>query len=368
MTTIRPFRVEIAQAELDYLKERLTRARWTPELPGADWSRGVPVEYLRELADYWANEFDWRAAEAELNRWPQFTTEIEGQQIHFKHIRSERANAPALLLLHDNPGATLGLLDVIEPLSRDFDLVVPYFPGFGFSGPLASTGWTVPRVAAVLAELMTRLGYDRFGAHGGGGGANVSLELGRQVPDRLIGLHVNAYVAFPDENMAGLTDKEQARLATIDRFMKDGIGFNIIMSTRPQTIAASLDDSPVGQLAWIVEKFKEWTDPAAELPEDAFSRDRILTDVSVQWFTQTSGSIAQSYHDVAHDPHAWGPKARVTVPTAFVVAPGDVTIRRFAERDAEVARWTETDAGGAYLAAEQPDVMVADIREFFAER
>ncbi|MFI6871111.1 epoxide hydrolase family protein [Nocardia sp. NPDC050406] len=368
MSLIQPFHIEIPQAELDDLRERLARARWTPALPGANWSRGVPVDYLRELVEYWKDEFDWRQAEAELNKWPQFTTEIEGQRIHFKHIRSARPDAQALLLLHDNPGGAMGLLDVIEPLSRDFDLVIPFMPGFGFSTPLADTGWTVPRTAAAVAELMTRLGYERFGAHGGGGGANLSLELGRQVPDRLIGLHVNAYVAMPDENVEGLTEAEQQRMATVETFMRDGIGFNIMMSTRPQTIAHGLNDSPIGLLAWVVEKFKEWSDPRAELPEQAIPRDRMLTDVSIQWFTATSGSIAQSYHDLAHDPMTWAPKQRVTVPTAFVVAAGDVTIRRFADRDATVARWTEFDRGGAYIALEQPELLVDDIREFFTER
>ncbi|MEU4408048.1 epoxide hydrolase N-terminal domain-containing protein [Streptosporangium sp. NPDC023963] len=365
-TAIRPYRIEVSQAELDDLQERLRRTRWTPEIPGANWSRGVPVDYLKRLAGHWARDFDWRAAEADLNRWPQFTTEIQGQTVHFKHIRSERRDAKALLLLHDNPGATIGLLDVLEPLSRDFHLVVPAMPGFGFSSPLTTTGWTVKRTAAAFAELMERLGYDRYGSHGGGGGANLSVELGRQVPDRLIGLHVNAYVAFPGDDLEGLTETEQARMATIQRFMQDGFGFNVIMSTRPQTIAYGLHDSPAGQLAWVVEKFKEWTDPKSELPEDAFSLDRILTDVSVQWFTGTSGSIAQSYYDVAHDPGAWGPKERVTVPTACVVTPGDVTVRRFAERDTTVTRWTEFDKGGAYVALEQPDMLVADVREFFA--
>ncbi|WP_245721962.1 epoxide hydrolase family protein [Nocardia crassostreae] len=365
--TFQTFRVDIPQTDVDDLRDRLAKARWTPALPGANRGRGVPVDYLRGLAEYWAGEFDWRKAEAELNRWPQFTTEIDGQRIHFKHIRSEREDAKALLLLHDNPGSAMGLLEVIEPLSRDFHLVVPFMPGFGFSAPLAETGWTVPRTAAAFAELMTRLGYERFGAHGGGGGANLSIELGRQVPERMIGLHVNAYVAFPDENLDGLTEAEQQRTATIDTFMRDGMGFNIMMSTRPQTIAHGLNDSPIGLLAWVVEKFKEWSDPAAELPEDAIAKDRMLTDVSVQWFTGTSGSIAQSYNDLAHDPTAWAPKPRVSVPTAFVVAAGDVTVRRFADRDTTVARWTEFRSGGAYIALEQPDLLVADIRAFFAE-
>ncbi|MFG6199996.1 epoxide hydrolase family protein [Nonomuraea sp. JJY05] len=360
-----PFSVRIPQADLDDLRERLVRTRWTPEIPGAGWSRGVPADYLKGLADYWAHDYDWRAVEAELNRWPQYVTEIDGQRVHFRHVRADRDDALPLLLMHDNPGGNIGLLDVIDLLARDFHLVVPTNPGVGFSSPLTSTGWTVPRTATAFAELMSRLGYDRYGAHGGGGGANLSVELARQVPDRLAGIHVNAYVAFPDDDQEGLDEAERKRLAAIEWFMKDGFGFNAMMSTRPQTIAYGLHDSPVAQLAWIVEKFKEWTDPAAELPEDAFSRDRALTDVSLTWFTGTSGSIAQLYYDSAHDPGAWGPKAYATTPTAVLVGPGDVTIRRFAERDANVVRWTEVERGGAYMALEQPKLLAEDVRAFF---
>lgn len=360
-----PFRIDIPQADLDDLRERLLRTRWAPELPGANWSRGVPGDYLRGLVDYWANDFDWRKAEHELNEWPQFIAEIDGQPVYFKHVRSERPDAQALLLLPDNPGGNIGFLDVIAPLSRDFHLVVPTMPGFGFSTPVTTTGWTVARTATLYANLMTELGYERFGVQGGGGGANSALELGRQVPDRLIGLHVNAYVAMPDENMEGLTEAEQKRMGTIQTFMQDGFGFNMIMSTRPQTISVGLHDSPAAMLAWVVEKFKEWSDDAAELPEDAFSRERILTEISLQWFTATSGSISQAYYDMMHDPSGWGPKERVTVPTAVALGAGDVTVRRFAERDANIVRWTEMPRGGAWLALEQPDLLVADVRAFF---
>ncbi|TMR17655.1 epoxide hydrolase [Nonomuraea turkmeniaca] len=360
-----PFQIDIPQEALDDLRERPIRTRWSPELPGAGWERGVPADYLRGLADYWVNHFDWRKAEAELNQWPQYRTEIDGQTLHFRHIRAEREDALPLLLMHDNPGGIIGLLDVLTPLSRHFHVVAPTMPGFGFSTPLASVGWTVPRTAALFDELMSRLGYERYGAHGGGGGANLSMELGRQVPQRLAGIHVNAYVTIPAGELPELNEDEQRRLGLMQRLMQDGLGFNIIMTTRPQTISHGLHDSPVGQAAWIVEKFKEWTDDDAELPEDAFSRDRILTEVSTQWFTGTQGSISQSYHDVSHDPNAWGPKAKVTVPAAFAVAAGDVTVRSLAEQEANVARWTEFDRGGAYLALEQPELLTSDVRDFF---
>jgi pimeloyl-ACP methyl ester carboxylesterase len=366
LVDMKPFSVNIAQADLDDLHERLRRTRWTREIAGQGWSRGVPLDYLKGLADYWLNDFDWRAAEAEYNRYPQFVTEIDGQNIHFFHIRSSSEDALPLLLLHDNPGGVIGFLDVLEPLSRHFHLVVPSCPGVGFSGYLDSPGWTVPRTAAAFAELMSRLGYERYGTQGGGGGANLGLELARQMPERLVGVHVNAYVAFPSPEEAEFTADEQRRLGIMQTFMQDGLGFNQIMSTRPQTISYGLTDSPVAQLAWIVEKFKEWTDSAAELPEDAFSRDRILTDVSVMWFTATAGSVANLYYEVGHDPGAYAPKPRVTVPTGVLLAREDVTIRRFAERDADVVRWTELAGGGAYLALESPELLVEDVRTFYA--
>ncbi|MGI5488903.1 epoxide hydrolase family protein [Microtetraspora malaysiensis] len=363
---MKPYSVNISQADLDDLHERLRRTRWTREIAGQGWSRGVPLDYLKGLAGYWLNDFDWRAAETEYNKHPQFVTEIDGQNIHFFHIRSSSDTALPLLLLPDNPGGVIGFLDVLDELSRDFHLVVPSCPGVGLSGYVTEPGWTVPRTAAAFAELMSQLGYDRFGTQGGGGGANLGLELARQVPERVVGVHVNAWVAFPSPDESEFTADEQRRLGIMQNFMQDGLGFNQIMSTRPQTLAYGLTDSPMGQLAWIVEKFKEWTDSSAELPEDAFSRDRVLTDVSLMWFTATAGSVANLYYELGHDPSAYAPKPRVTVPTAVLLAKDDVTIRRFAERDANIQRWTELDRGGAYLALEAPDLLVADVRAFFS--
>ncbi|WP_406296145.1 epoxide hydrolase [Embleya sp. NBC_00888] len=370
-TAIRPFRIEIAQAELDDLRERLTRTRWAADVPGVpDWTRGVPADYLRGLADYWANGFDWRKAEARLNAFPQFVTEVDGQDIHFAHVRSARADAPALLLIHDWPGSFVQFVDVIEPLSRDFHVVVTDTPGVGFSGPLSGPGWTTGRIAGAFTELMARLGYARYGVQGNGGGSWIAAEMGRIAPEKVIGIHVNGLVTFPSEDpadFAGLTESEQSRLARLQEFRDDKMGFNAIQSTRPQTLAYGLHDSPVGQLGWIVEKFKEWTDTASELPEDAVDRDTLLTNVSLYWFTGTAGSSANLYYEMAHDPSAWAPKDRGTVPTAVAVAlPQDVAIRRFAERDHNVVRWTEFERGGNFLSLEQPELLIGDVREFFA--
>ncbi|MFD1931617.1 epoxide hydrolase family protein [Nonomuraea mangrovi] len=367
---IHPFRIEIPQADVDDLRERLRRTRWSGEIPGQGWSRGVPAGYLKQLAAYWADGFDWRAQEARLNRFPQFTTEIDGQNIHFAHVRSADPEATPLLLLHDWPASFVAFVEVIEELSRDFHVVAANAPGVGFSGPLAGPGWSTGKISTAFVELMDRLGYDRYGVQGQGGGAWYAIEMGRQAPERVIGAHVNGYVTFPSDDpqdFAGLTEDEQARLAKLQHFRDDMMGFNVQQSTRPQTVAYGLHDSPVGQLAWIVEKFKEWTDPAAELPEDAVGLDNLLTNVSVYWFTGTAGSSANLYYENAHDPAAWAPKERSTVPTAVALAKGtDITIRRFAERDAPVVRWTELERGGNFLPLEQPEAFVEDVRAFFA--
>ncbi len=366
---IHPFRIEIPQAEVDDLRDRLARTRWSGEIPGTGWSRGVPVEYLKGLADYWADKYDWREAEARLNEFPQFTTEIDGQNIHFVHVRSVRADATPLLLLHDWPGSFTQFTEVVETLSRDFHVIVTSTPGVGFSGPLSGPGWNTGKIAGAFVELMARLGYDRYGVQGGGGGAWIAAEMSRQVPERVIGIHLNGLVTFPSDDpadFAGLTEGEQVRLARLQNFRDDMMGFNVIQSTRPQTLAYGLHDSPVGQLAWITEKFKEWTDSAADLPEDAVGRDHLLTNVSVYWFTGTAGSSANLYYEMSHDPAAWAPKERGTVPAAVAVAlPTDVAIRRFAERDLNVTRWTEFERGGNFLSLEQPELFAGDVRAFF---
>ncbi|MEV7907756.1 epoxide hydrolase family protein [Streptomyces anulatus] len=366
---MREFRIDIPQADLDELTERLARVRWTDELPDAGTDYGVSLQYLRSLVHRWRDGYDWRAWEARLNEYPQFTTEIDGQNIHFAHVRSARADATPLLLLHDWPGSFMQFVEVIEPLSRDFHVVVTSTPGVGFSGPLSGPGWNTGRIAGAFTELMARLGYDRYGVQGGGGGAWIAAEMSRQAPDHVVGVHLNGLVTFPSDDpadFAGLTEGEQERLARLQNFRDDMMGFNVIQSTRPQTLAYGLHDSPVGQLAWIVEKFKEWTDTAADLPEDAVGRDHLLTDVSVYWFTGTAGSSANLYYEMAHDPGAWAPKKRGTVPVAVAVALStDVAVRRFAERDLDVTRWTEFERGGNFLSLEQPGLFVEDVREFF---
>ncbi len=378
---IRPYRISVPQADLDDLRERLARTRWARDLPGAGWERGVPTSYLRELAGYWAKEYDWRAHEAALNALPQFITTIDGASVQFLHLRSAQPDATPLLLLHGWPGSIVEFLDMIGPLTDPaahggdpadaFHLVIPSLPGYGFSGPLTETGWTDGRTAAALAELMDRLGYDRYGVQGGDVGAFIGPLIGRMAPGRVIGVHVNALVTFPSGDpaeMAALTEPERARLAAMEKWQQQSSAYLQVQGTRPQTIGQALTDSPTGLLAWIVEKFQEWTNPAALLPEDAVDRDRILTDVSIYWFTATAGSAAHTYYERFNDPSMWMPQERSTVPTAVAVFPTDISIRPFASKTSNVVRWSEFDRGGHFAALEAPGLLTADIREFFRAR
>ncbi|HVD15851.1 MAG TPA: epoxide hydrolase [Actinomycetota bacterium] len=377
-TEIRPFQVEIPQADLDDLHDRLARTRWPDDLPGVGWSRGVPLGYLRELAEHWRTGFDWRKHEATLNQYPQFTTTIDRANLHFLHVRSPEPDPRPLLLLHGWPGSVVEFLEVIGPLSDPrahggdpadaFHLVIPSLPGHGFSGPLHQAGWTDGRVATALTELMARLGYDRYGVQGGDIGAFIAPQMGRLDPDHVVGVHVNALTTFPSgdpADMADLTEPEQQRMARFKHFQDDMMGYMQVQGTRPQTIAYALTDSPVGQLAWIVEKFKDWTNPSAELPEDAVDRDRLLANVSIYWFTNTARSSANAYYERFHDASMWAPRQRSTVPTGVAVFPQDVAIRRFAEKTETVVRWSEFDLGGHFAAMEAPDLLVGDVREFF---
>ena len=294
---IRPFRIAIPQAELDDLGDRLARTRWPDELPGVGWSRGVPLGYLRELTEHWRSGYDWRQQEARLNGLPQCTTTVDGQVIHFVHVRSPEPDALPLLITHGYPSSVVEFLEVIGPLTDPrahggdpadaFHVVAPSIPGFGFSVPVRQPGWEVARTAGAFAELMRRLGYERYGAHGGDIGAGVAGILGATQADRVVGTHTTGdaravalagqYFPLPDD----LAEADKARVEEQQRLWAEAKGYLDIQSTRPQTLAYALTDSPVGQLAWIVEKFKEWTDDAAELPEDAVDRDQLLTNISV---------------------------------------------------------------------------------------
>src|SRR5215471_9820972 len=361
---IQPFRIDVPQADLDDLSDRLARTRWPDELPGVGWAYGAPLAYVRELADYWRTTYDWRAQEARLNRFPQFTTTIDGARVHFLHVRSPEPGALPLLITHGWPGSVVEFMDVIGPLTDPrshggdpadaFHVVCPTIPGFGFSGPTRDTGWDMRRVARAVAALMERLGYERYGAHGGDWGAAVSGELARADADRVAGVHVTMLFGSAPADAGDLDEEERGRLDRLEQFRREGQGYGAIQSTRPQTLAYGLTDSPAGQLAWIVEKFKEWTDSGHALPEDAISRDEMLTDVSVYWFTGTAGSSANVYYESMHSGDWPIPSG---VPTGVAVFAEDIAIRRYAERANNIVHWSDFEAGGHFAALETPELL-----------
>ncbi|CAL9347377.1 hypothetical protein SUDANB121_00406 [Nocardiopsis dassonvillei] len=378
---IRPFRIDIPRDLIEDLHARLDATRWPAQLPGREWSTGAPTAWLRELADHWRHGYDWREAEAELNAFPQFTTEIDGQNIHFLHVRSPEPDALPLLLTHGWPGSVVEFLDLIGPLTdprshggdpaHAFHAVIPSLPGFGFSGPVSDTGWNSKRIARAWAELMDRLGYERFGVQGGDLGAAVSPDVARCVPERVVGVHVNGGLGMPPEEMseeelASLTDLERDRIARIGEFMTEQFGYISIQGTRPQTLGYGLNDSPVGQLAWIMEKFREWTHPRTALPEEVIDRDRLLTNVMLYWLTGTATSAA--YVGYANE-MGWGEVDEDSgVPTGVIVFAHDVGIRRYSEAENTIVRWTDVqDRGGHFAALEEPELLLDDVRAFFAD-
>ncbi|WP_026876129.1 epoxide hydrolase family protein [Jiangella gansuensis] len=364
---ITPFTIDVPQADLDDLQARLERTRFATEAPGNGWDHGVPVGFVRRLVERWRDEYDWRAWEARFNRYPQFTTEIDGQQVHFLHVRSPEPDAFPLLLTHGWPGSIAEFLDVIEPLtdprahggdpSTAFHLVIPSLPGFGFSGPTGSAGWDRARIARAWVELMRRLGYERYGLHGNDGGSLISPEVGRLDPGRVAGVHVTQVFSFPSGDPAeleGLSDDEQAGMQRLQWFWEKLGAFNQLQASQPQTLAHALADSPAGQLAWSAQLFGA----------DAVSDDFILTNVSIYWLTNTAGSSARFYYD---DARGVPPSEPTTVPLGLAGFKDDfISIRRFAERDhANIVQWNTYDSGGHYSAHQVPDVLVADVREFF---
>lgn len=380
---MQPYQVNVTEDALEDLRFRLSHIRWPQGLPEAGWARGVPQDYLRELVDYWKHSYDWRQAEAELNQIPQFTTTIDGANVYFMHVRSPEENAVPLLITHGWPGSVVEFLDVIGPLTDPrahggdpadaFHLVIPSMPGFGLSGPAGEGGWDTVRVARAWAELMSRLGYDRYMAQAADFGIGVNLTLAAMDPEHLIALHLNGVPSMPATDdpaeLADLNADERARMDHFERFVRDLSGSMKLQSTRPHTVGYGLNDSPVAQLAWIVEKFKDWTD-SEKAPEDAVTRDRILTIVMTYWLTQTGASSAQFYYEIAeylpvnlrtgrYDP--------ISMPLGVAVFPHApfLPVRRFLERDfPTLVHWSEFDRGGNFAALEEPDLYIEEVRKF----
>jgi pimeloyl-ACP methyl ester carboxylesterase len=370
---VRPFRIEVAEADLDDLRGRLAATRWPDELPDVGWSYGVPVGYMKEMAEYWRTEYDWRRHEAKLNAFPQFMTAIDGTNVHFMHVRSPEPDAMPLILTHGWPGSIAEFLDVIEPLtdprarggdpSDAFDVVIPSIPGYGFSGPTTEAGWDAARTASAWDMLMKRLGYERYGAHGGDAGALVARELGILKPSGLVGVHVLQIFAFPSgdpEEMTDLSEYDREALQILSGF-EDRAGYLKIQQTRPQTLAYGLTDSPAGQLAWNSELFMGFDGESI----GAVDRDRFLTHVMLYWLTATAGSSAREYYEDARSGAGYRDLPN-TVPTGVAVFKNDFhTIRRFAERANNIVHWSVFDQGGHFAATDSPDLLVRDLQDFF---
>ena len=361
---IEPFEIRVDDAVLDDLRDRLARTRLADQIDGTGWEYGIPTSYVAELVAYWRDTFDWRAQESLLNSFSNFRTEIDGQSIHFIHARSKREDAFPLLLTHGWPGTVVEFLDVIPLLNeRGFHVVAPSLPGYGFSEPTRTTGWDVARVARAFAELMARLGYERYGAQGGDWGAQVTTLLGVLDVDHCVAIHVNMPIAAPPKEAVELSDADQAELAAMQQFQRDESGYAMEQSTKPQTLGVGLNDSPAGLLAWIVEKFKTWSDCDGH-PENVFSRDQLLANVTTYWVTQTITSSARLYWEYRRT--ATRPQY-VTVPTGVARYPKEILRypRAWVEQCYNVTYWAEMPRGGHFAAMEQPQLFADDLQSFF---
>lgn len=382
--TIEPYSLSIPQADLDHLRSRLRNTRWPDALEGAGWERGVPVPYLRDLAAYWADTYDWRREEARLNARDQFMTTIDGQPIHFYHVRSRDPDALPLLLLHGWPSSSVEYLRVIDRLvdpgasgedGPAFHLVIPTIPGFGLSAPVREAGWQSVRTARAYRELMARLGYARYGGHGSDIGADILGELGKLDPGRLVGAHLATDTSTliisigmfmgggdPAENPL-LSDAERERVRQILADWEGDMGYLKLQSTRPQTLGYGLQDSPVAQLAWQVEKFRAWTNPPGELPERKIDLDQMLTIVSLSWFTGAGALSANYIYENMHAERDWG--AESPAPTGYAVFDAEPFARKLIDPDRRMRHWSEFERGRHFPAMEVPDLLAEDIRAFF---
>lgn len=369
-----PFRVAVPDEALADLRARLEHTRWPNEIAGAGWGYGTDLAYLRDLAGYWRDGFDWRSREAALNAFDQFTTSIDGQRIHFVHQRSTVPDALPLLLVHGWPGSVVEFLDAIPlltgpPEAADaFHVVAPSLPGYAFSGPTSEPGWHPRRIASAFGRLMASLGYERYGVQGGDWGSIVVANLADLEPDHVAGLHLN-FLSAPrpaGERTASLPPEEQARIEEMRAWQQNESGYSAIQGTKPQTVGYALEDSPVGLAGWIVEKFRAWSDCGGDV-ERSFTRDQLLTNIGVYWFTATATSSARLYFEMRRAGAAAVPQAPITVPTGVANYPGEVTKipRGWAERRYNITHWADMPRGGHFAAMEVPGLFVDDVREFF---
>jgi len=370
-----PFTIQVSEDVLIDLRQRLARTRWPDELPDTGWDYGTNLSYLLQLVRYWHNSYDWRAQERLLNTFPQFKTEIDGIQLHFLHAKGKGTYPIPLIISHGWPGSFFEMYKIIGPLTDPasyggdpadaFDVVVPSLPGYGFSGPTHVRGVTVARMAGVFVSLMQDLGYERFAAQGGDWGSYITSTLGRSYPDKIIGIHLNMLPSRSSTSQEATNEAERSWQERRAQWIWDESGYSHIQGTRPQTLAYGLNDSPVGLAAWIIEKFRAWSDCHGEI-ESVFTKDELLTNVMIYWVTQTINSSTRLYYETSHQRDEIF-AVRVEVPTGVAVFPAEIPVppRSLAQRLYNIQRWTEMKAGGHFAALEQPQALVEDIRAFF---
>ena len=378
---VQRFEIEIEDEVLADLAERLRATRFPDQIEGASWDYGTELGYLRELVAYWLTEFDWRQQERRLNRFQQFTTEIDGLRLHFIHQRSKEANAMPLLITHGWPGSVFEFVKIIGPLTDPvahggraedaFHVISPSMPGYGFSGRPRQRGFDPERIAGIFARLMERLGYERYGAQGGDWGSSVSSWLGRSDAEHVVGIHLNFIWVGPPEGVedptAGLTSEELEWLQRRQDWLSNEWGYGQIQGTKPQTLGYALNDSPVGLAAWLIEKFRTWSDSQGDI-ESRFSKDELLTNVMLYWATQSIASSTRLYYESRHSTSS-GADLRVEVPTAYALFPKEVVLspRSWVEARYNLARWSQMPRGGHFAALEEPQLLVEDIRTFFRD-
>lgn len=368
---VTPFPVAVPDAVLDDLHHRIRATRWPDPAPGAPWDQGVDLDYLRGLLAYWADGFDWRAQEERLNRYPGFVAEVGDARIHFVHHRGGGDGVP-LVLTHGWPSTYVEMLGLVDRLGDRFDLVVPSLPGYGFSSRPARAGVDRREVARLWHRLMQGLGYERYGAYGGDFGAGVATYMALLEPERVAGIHLSTSEMRPytGPGSAPLTAEEQAYVDHVARWDSTERGYSAVQSTRPQTLGYGLQDSPAGLAAWVLDKWRSWSDSNGDL-DARFGRDALLTMLTVWWATGSITSSMRDYYDNRWHGHDPGPGDRVRVPTAMAVFPQEFVPegeppRSWYERLYDVRRWTVFPRGGHFAAAEEPDLLADDIAEFFS--
>jgi pimeloyl-ACP methyl ester carboxylesterase len=386
-TDIRSFQVDVPQEELDDLRRRIAATHWPSKELVADRSQGVQLATLQELARYWATDYDWRKAQAKLNAMPQFTTEIDGVEIHFIHVKSPHEKALPLIMTHGWPGSVMELLETVGPLTDPtahggnaadaFHLVLPSLPGYGFSGEPMELGWNAGRVAQAWAELMRRLGYTRYVAQGGDVGAAVTDAMGRQAPEGLLGIHVNLLVTVLGGPQPTDSDEERAAQAQVDTFRTSGFGYFLEQATRPQTIAYALLDSPVALAAWLLDHdtdsyYKISSAFVDGEPAGNLTRDHILDNITLYWLTGTGASAARSYWEdgqaLAAAAASGQAPPEVSIPSGFTTFPGEIwrTPRSWAENSyPNLIYFNEVDRGGHFAAWEEPELFSEEVRAAF---